>query len=266
MKIAKVLPLFKKDDNRFFGNYRPILLLSSVSKIFERIAFNQLYDYIISNDLSFDGQYGFRDKHSTELAASELIDRLSNEIDHKKIPLSIFLDLSKAFDTLDHDIRLSKLEYYGVKSTSLKWFAIYLKGRSQCKSALKSACKSALIYLFSYVSSVPNCFVCKTWSALCAPIIMSLYRMYQATSVLMFTIPVKWYRYHIFHDYCECQSIAIDQHLYTPLKRNAIVMSGGFCASGHFCLLWKSPNVHLYKPGCYIVICAMSYKPCSRPV
>ena len=86
----------------------------------------------------------------------------------------------------------------------------------------------------SYVCSVPNCFVCKTWCALCAPIIMSLYRMYQATSVSMFTIPVKWYRYHIFYDYCECQSIAIDQHLYTPLTRNAIVISGGFCACSHF--------------------------------
>ena len=131
LKIAKILPLFKKDDNRFFENYRPISLLSSVSKIFERIAFNQLYDYFISNDLLFEGQYGFRDKHSTELAASELIDRFSKEIDNKKVSLSIFLDLSNAFDTLDHDILLSKLEYYGIKSTSLKWFASYLRGRSQ---------------------------------------------------------------------------------------------------------------------------------------
>ena len=101
-----------------------------MSKTFERIAFNQLYDCFISNDLLFDGQYGFWDKHSTELAASELIDRLRNEIDNKKIPLYIFLDLSKAFDTLDHDILLSKRDY-GVKSTSLKWFASYLSERSQ---------------------------------------------------------------------------------------------------------------------------------------
>ena len=102
-----------------------------MSKIFGRIASNQLYDYFISNDLSFDGQCGFRDKHLTELAASELIDRLCNEIDDKKIPLSIFLDLSKAFDMLDHDKLLSKLEYCGVKSTTLKWFVSYLRGGSQ---------------------------------------------------------------------------------------------------------------------------------------
>ena len=140
------------------------------------------------------------------------------------------------------------------------------KVRTHSINTFVSHVKTYLIDLYSYVCSVPNCFVCKTWCALGAPIIMSLYRMYQATSVLMFTIPVKWYRYHIFYDYCKCQSIAINQHLYTPLKRNAIVISGGFCASGHFCPLWKSPNVHLHKPGCYIVICAMSYKPCSRPV
>ena len=125
MKITKVLPLFKKYDNRLFGNYRPISLLSSV----ERIAFNQLCDYFISNDLLFDGQYGFRDKHSTEMSASELVDRLRSEIDVNS-PL-FFIDLSKAFDTLDHDILLSKLEYYGVKNTSINWFASYLRGRSK---------------------------------------------------------------------------------------------------------------------------------------
>ena len=129
MKITKVLPLFIKDDNRLFGNYRPISLLSSVSKIFERIAFNQLCDYFISNDLLFDGQYEFRDKHSTEMSASELVDRLRSEIDVNS-PL-FFIDLSKAFDTLDHDIHLSKLEYYGVKNTSINWFASYLRGRSK---------------------------------------------------------------------------------------------------------------------------------------
>ena len=65
LKIAKVIPLYKKDDNKLFGNYRPISLLSSISKIFERVAFNQLYDYFSSNGLLYESQYGFPKLHST---------------------------------------------------------------------------------------------------------------------------------------------------------------------------------------------------------
>ena len=90
LKIAKVIPLYKKDDIKLFGNYRPISLLSYISKIFERVAFNQLYDYFSSNGLLHDSQYGFRKLHSTELAALEFTDRISQEMDAKMIPFSIF--------------------------------------------------------------------------------------------------------------------------------------------------------------------------------
>ena len=105
---------YKKDDNKWFGNYRPISLLSSISKNFERVAFNQLYTYLTSNDLQYESQYGFRKHHSTELAALEFTDRIKKEMDAKKMPFSISLDLSKAFDTLDHSVLLSKLQYYGI--------------------------------------------------------------------------------------------------------------------------------------------------------
>ena len=131
LKIAKVIPLYKKDDNKSFGNYRPISLLSSISKIFERVAFNQLYDYFTSNGLLYESQYGFRKLHSTELAALEFTDRISHEMDAKKIPFSIILDLSKAFDTLDHNVLLSKLEYSGIRDTALNWFKSYLTKRTQ---------------------------------------------------------------------------------------------------------------------------------------
>ena len=94
LKLAKVIPLYKKDDEKSFGNYRPISLLSSFSKIFERIVFNQLYDYLIEHDLLYQSQYGFRRFHSTELAALELTDRIRQQIDQKKVPFSVFLDLS----------------------------------------------------------------------------------------------------------------------------------------------------------------------------
>ena len=131
LKIAKVIPLYKKDDNKSFGNYRPISLLSSISKIFERVAFNQLYTYLTSNDLLYESQYGFRKHHSTELAALEFTDRIKKEMDAKKIPFSIFLDLSKAFDTLDHSVLLSKLQFYGIRDTALNWFKSYLSNRTQ---------------------------------------------------------------------------------------------------------------------------------------
>ena len=126
-----MIPLYKKDDEKSFGNYRPISLLSSFSKIFERIVFNQLYDYLIEHDLLYQSQYGFRRFHSTELAALELTDRIRQQIDQKKVPFSVFLDLSKAFDTLNHDILLTKLHYYGIKGTSLSWFTSYLENRYQ---------------------------------------------------------------------------------------------------------------------------------------
>ena len=107
LKIARLIPLYKKDDDRSFGNYRPISLLSSTSKIFERVAFNQLNEYFTSNGLLYESQYGFRKLHSTELAALEFTDRISQEMDAKMIPFSIFLDLSKAFDTLDHKVLLT---------------------------------------------------------------------------------------------------------------------------------------------------------------
>ena len=131
LKIARVLPIYKKNDNTVFDNYRPVSILPSLSKIFEKVIFNQLYKYFNDNHLFFDSQYGFRTKHSTELAALELIDIIVTKMDQNEVPINIYIDLSKAFDTLDHEILIHKLQFYGLKDKSLQLLKDYLTNRQQ---------------------------------------------------------------------------------------------------------------------------------------
>ena len=103
-----------------FENYRPISILPAISKILEKTFFNQLNYYFQDNKRYCKNQYGFRRNHPTEYAALELIDRVILDMDKNEIPFSIFIDLSKAIDTLDHNILINKLQYYGIKGTALR--------------------------------------------------------------------------------------------------------------------------------------------------
>ena len=130
LKVAKVIPVFKKGNPTIINNYRPISLLPVVSKVMEKILANQLSSYFESKKLFVNNQYGFRDGHSTEYAALELVDRIITKMDNNEVPISIFLDLSKAFDTLNHKILLNKLKYYGI-GVPLQLFKSYLTNRTQ---------------------------------------------------------------------------------------------------------------------------------------
>ena len=120
LNIAKVTPIFKKEKIKLITNYRPISLLPLISKIFETVIHEQLSEYFISNNLFCPQQYGFQKNSSTELAALDILDRVLDQMDKHKILINFHIDLSKAFDSLQHDILLDKLTYYGVTHQAKK--------------------------------------------------------------------------------------------------------------------------------------------------
>ena len=131
MKMAKVKPLYKTEDPMIFSNYRPVCLLTQFYKILEKIFNNRLPKFITINNVLYDGQYGFRHNHSTELAVLEMIEKITNAIDNKMISIGIFIDLKKAFDTINHSILVQKLSYYGLRGVASKWISSYLENQSQ---------------------------------------------------------------------------------------------------------------------------------------
>ena len=113
LEIVKVVPIYIKGENTQFCNYRTIYLLPDISKVIEEIMYSQLDNFFKTQKHLYDNQYGFRTEHSTEFAAIELADRVITCMYHNDTPINIYLDLSKTFDTLDHEILLYKLQHYG---------------------------------------------------------------------------------------------------------------------------------------------------------
>jgi hypothetical protein len=131
LKIAKIKPIHKKGDTHSCENYRPISLLPAISKILEKVILLQLDTHFHENNLYYSSQYGFRKKRSTEHAILELTDRIINSMDHNISPTAIFLDLTKAFDCLNHNILIQKLKHYGLQNNALQLLINYLSNRQQ---------------------------------------------------------------------------------------------------------------------------------------
>ena len=131
-KLARVIPIYKEKGSRhLYENYRPISLLSSFSKIMERLIYDKIFSFLVRYEILFDSQYGFRKGHNTTHATLDFIKTIEDALDNEEVAIGVFCDLSKAFDTINHDILLDKLNHYGIRGIANDWLRSYLTGREQ---------------------------------------------------------------------------------------------------------------------------------------
>lgn len=121
LKISKIIPVFKKGDKTKCQNYRPISIVPVFSKVFESLILRQLNTFFEGNKLITDSQFGFRAGRSTTMAVSSIVDSIINAFENRESVSALLFDLTKAFDCIPFDILLKKLEFYGIKTTQLRF-------------------------------------------------------------------------------------------------------------------------------------------------
>ena len=131
LKLANVIQIYKAEDPALFNNYMPVSLLCILSKIFEKVMYSRLIEYLELHRVLINNQFGFRKLHSSYMALVVLMNELISSLEKGETVMGVFLDFSKAFDTVDHAILLCELEHYGIRGNALSWFKSYLTDREQ---------------------------------------------------------------------------------------------------------------------------------------
>ena len=131
LKSGKITPIYKKDNPQIFGNYKPVSVLPIFGKIFEKVIYSRMYSFMTSMGIIYNKQFGFRKNHSTSHAIDYSFAKILKEVENKRHVIGIFIDLNKAFDTIDHQKLLIKFEHYGIRGMCHKLLTSYLSNRTQ---------------------------------------------------------------------------------------------------------------------------------------
>ena len=207
MKLAEIIPLYKGKDTDKVINYRPISLLVTISKVIEKLIYKRMIKFIDKYNLLYDSQYGFRTKRSCEHAILELIGNILESKNLKQHACALFLDLSKAFNTLNHDILLEKLDKYGIRGICNNWFRSYLKDRKlQCKiNTVENKIMRSDTYNITYGTAQGSClgpllFILFTNDIHLLPIYSQLILFADDTTIFSHHKSEQFLKYMLTHD------------------------------------------------------------------